>query len=310
MDIQKILYLPELASAHGADLDRLNWYVHLLMGVLFVGWSVYFVLALVKFRASAHPVANPDGVQSHASSYIEVAVVVAEAVLLLGFSVPLWAARVDQFPPEDKATRVRVVGQQFAWNVHYPGPDGKFGKTDIKLVDAQSNPLGLDKSDPDGKDDFTTVNQLHLPVNTPAIIYLSSLDVIHSFGVPREAGRHPRHGDARLVPADRHQRRHEEAQGRRQVELRDRLCAAVRPRPLSHARVRHGRHARRVREVDGGAAGVGQGIGGRRRLGVDSFSAAVALRRRRSGNADGGGLVVGAYGAGACGRRVAGRRWP
>ena len=184
MNAQKLLFLPELASAHGADLDRLNWYVHLLMGVLFVGWSVYFVLALVKFRASAHPVANPDGVESHASSYIEVAVVVAEAVLLLGFSVPLWAARVDQFPPEDKATRVRVVGQQFAWNVHYPGPDGKFGKTDIKLVDMQSNPLGLDKSDPDGKDDFTTVNQLHLPVNTPAIIYLSSLDVIHSFGVP------------------------------------------------------------------------------------------------------------------------------
>jgi cytochrome c oxidase subunit II len=184
MDIQKWLYLPDLASAHGADLDRLTWYIHLLMGVLFVGWSVYFVLALLKFRASANPVANPDGVQSHASSYIEVAVVVAEAVLLLGFSVPLWAARVDQFPPEDKATRVRVVGQQFAWNVHYPGPDNKFGKTDIKLVDAQANPLGIDKADPDAADDYTTVNQLHLPVHTPAIVYLSSIDVIHSFGVP------------------------------------------------------------------------------------------------------------------------------
>ena len=78
---------------------------------------------------------------------------------------------------------VRVVGQQFAWNIHYPGPDGKFGKTDPKLVDAQSNPLGLDRRDPAAADDFTTVNQLHLPVGKPAIIYLSSLDVIHSFAL-------------------------------------------------------------------------------------------------------------------------------
>jgi cytochrome c oxidase subunit 2 len=122
-------------------------------------------------------------VQSHASSYIEVAVVVAEAVLLLGFSVPLWAARVDNFPTEKDATRVRVVGQQFAWNIHYPGPDGVFGKTDIKAIDAQSNPLGIDKKDPAAADDFTTVNQLHLPVNKPVIVYLSSMDVIHSFGL-------------------------------------------------------------------------------------------------------------------------------
>ena len=183
MDIQKLLGLPELASAHGGDLDHLTLYLHMLMGVLFTGWAIYFVVALFKFRASANPVANPDGVQSHASSYIEVAVVVAEAILLLGFSVPLWAARVDQFPPEKDATRVRVVGQQFAWNIHYPGPDGLFGKTDVKLVDAQANPLGLNRKDPAAADDFTTVNQLHLPVNKPVIVYLSSLDVIHSFGL-------------------------------------------------------------------------------------------------------------------------------
>lgn len=183
MDIQKLLFLPELASAHGGDLDRLTFYIHILMAILFVGWAVYFVLALVKFRASANPVANPDGVQSHASSYVEVAVVIAEAVLLLGFSVPLWAARVDQFPADKDATRVRVIAQQFAWNIHYPGADGIFGKTDIKQLDSQSNPIGLDKNDPAAKDDFTTVNQLHLPVNKPVIVYLSSLDVIHSFGL-------------------------------------------------------------------------------------------------------------------------------
>ena len=109
--------------------------------------------------------------------------IVAEAVLLLGFSIPLWAERVNQFPPEGEATVVRVVAQQFAWNIHYPGPDGKFGRTDPKLVDPQSNPLGLDRGDPAAADDVTTVNQLHLPVGKPAIIQISSLDVIHSFAI-------------------------------------------------------------------------------------------------------------------------------
>ena len=58
-----------------------------------------------------------------------------------------------------------------------------FGRTDIKLVSAE-NPLGLDRSDSNAKDDITTINQLHLPVNRPAVIRLSSKDVIHSFSLP------------------------------------------------------------------------------------------------------------------------------
>ena len=44
-----------------------------------------------------------------------------------------------------------------------------------------SNPLGLDHTDPHAKDDVTTLNQLHLPVNRPVIVRLRSKDVIHSF---------------------------------------------------------------------------------------------------------------------------------
>jgi cytochrome c oxidase subunit 2 len=74
------------------------------------------------------------------------------------------------------------VGEQFAWNIHYPGPDGKFGRTDNTLVSAE-NPLGLDRKDPDAKDDLVTPNQLHLPVDRPVLVRLSSKDVIHSFGL-------------------------------------------------------------------------------------------------------------------------------
>jgi cytochrome c oxidase subunit 2 len=87
-------------------------------------------------------------------------------------------------PPPSESVVVRVVGEQFAWNMQYPGPDGKFGRTDIKLV-APDNPLGLDRSDPAAKDDVTTINQLNLPVGKPIILHLSSKDVIHSFSLPQ-----------------------------------------------------------------------------------------------------------------------------
>lgn len=178
------LGMPALASAHGGQIDSLIGWIHIFMFVLFVGWGAFFLYVLVRFRQSRSPVADYNGVTSHRSVYLEAGVAVVEAVLLIGFAIPLWAARVDGTPPESEALVVQVTGEQFAWNMHYPGPDRKFGRTDVKLLDLQSNPLGLDRSDPAAKDDVTTVNQLRLPVNQPVIVRLRSKDVIHSFGVP------------------------------------------------------------------------------------------------------------------------------
>src|SRR5688572_25718465 len=178
------LGLPALAATHGAQIDSMIGWIHVFMLVLFVGWGGFFVYWLVRFRKSRNPVADYTGVTSPASKYAEIGVAVIEAVILVGFSIPLWAARVDGAPPESEALVVQVTGEQFAWNVHYAGPDGKFGRTDVKLLDLQSNPLGLDRDDPAGVDDITTLNQLYLPVNRPIIVKLRSKDVIHSFGVP------------------------------------------------------------------------------------------------------------------------------
>ena len=178
------LGLPPLASAHGGQIDNLIGWIHIFMLILFVGWGGFILYAIVRFRKSRNPVADYRGVTSHRSTYLEVGVAVVEAVLLIGFAIPLWATRVEALPPENEALVVQVTGEQFAWNIHYPGPDRIFGRTDIKLLDLQTNPLGLDRSDPAAKDDVTTVNQLHLPVNTPVIVRLRSKEVIHSFGVP------------------------------------------------------------------------------------------------------------------------------
>src|SRR5215467_2436087 len=102
----KILGLPVLASKHGQDVDNLIIYVHWLMGALFVGWMLYFILVLVKFNKKANPKADYVGIRGHASNYIEGIVALVEGVLLIGFAVPLWGKAVDSFPkPEENPTR-------------------------------------------------------------------------------------------------------------------------------------------------------------------------------------------------------------
>ena len=178
------LGLPELATTHGGQIDDLLGWIHVFMLILFVGWSGFFIYILVRFRKSRNPVANYTGVTSPASKYSEIGVAVIEGILLVGFAIPIWAARVDRIPPESEALVVQVTAEQFAWNVRYAGPDGVFGRTDIKQVDLQSNPLGLDRSEPAAKEDITTLNHLYLPANRQIIVTLRSKDVIHSFGVP------------------------------------------------------------------------------------------------------------------------------
>jgi cytochrome c oxidase subunit 2 len=180
--MRELLEFPVEASAHAAQIDQMTILTHWLMAVLFVGWGTFFIYTLIRFRKGANPKASYEGVKSHFASYIEWTVAAIELVLIVAFAIPAWASRVDAFPQESQATVVRVVAEQFAWNVHYPGADGQFGRTDPKLM-SSDNPLGLDRSDPAAKDDITTINQLVLPVGKPVIVHLSSKDMIHSFSL-------------------------------------------------------------------------------------------------------------------------------
>ena len=176
------LGLPIAASQHAGEIDEMLVLVHWLMAVMFVGWGLFFVFVLFRFRRGANPKASYTGAKGKLAKSTEIAVAIIEIVLLVGYAIPAWARRVRDLPAENEAVVVRVVGEQFAWNVHYAGADGKFGRSDVKLVSAD-NPLGLDRTDPAAKDDITTINQLNLPVDRPVLVHLSSKDVIHSFGL-------------------------------------------------------------------------------------------------------------------------------
>lgn len=176
--------LPLDISTHGHQIDFLINVLHVFMALLFVGWGIFLAMCLVRFRARPGLSAQHHLIKAKPSKYIEVVVIVFEAFLLIGLSAPVWAKYKNVRPAAEEALTVRVVAQQFAWNIHYSGPDGVFGETRVALVDEVSNPIGLDRESPGGKDDIVEINRMRLPVNKPIVVELLSKDVIHSFAIP------------------------------------------------------------------------------------------------------------------------------
>src|SRR3954469_16064959 len=175
--------LSENISTYGESIDRMMGTLHWFMLALFVFWGGFYVLCLVKFRERAGHKATYAPIHATWSKYLEIGVALFEALILVFFSMPVWARFKHSFPDPKASTQVRIVAQQFAWNFWYAGPDGVFGKNALENINA-SNPVGLDDADPNGKDDIVSINQLYFPNAKAVSATVTSKDVIHSFGVP------------------------------------------------------------------------------------------------------------------------------
>jgi cytochrome c oxidase subunit 2 len=178
-------WFPEAISEHAPALDRQFLITIIVVGVAFtaaqigLGWMVW------KYRDTGSTADR--AVYSHGSNRLEVLWTMITAVIfitlgLMGQSV--WAQlRLHDAPPGSYT--VEVVAQQFQWNFHYAGKDGKFGRTDPKFIDDGSlNFVGLDNTDATGADD-SVISTLAIPVNRPVELRLRSKDVIHNFWVPQ-----------------------------------------------------------------------------------------------------------------------------
>ncbi len=177
-----LLGIPELASEHGEMVDHMLLIVTVFMAVLFVFWTCFLGYTLCRFHQKKNPKADYHGIRSHWSSHIEVAVIIVEAILLLGFAFPLWINRISDFPVGNDVIRLRAVGEQFAWHFHYPGKDGVFGRLDNFLISPQ-NVLGLDAEDPNAADDVISKYDMSIPVGKDVVVSVTSKDVIHNLAL-------------------------------------------------------------------------------------------------------------------------------
>ena len=123
------------------------------------------VYALVRFRRRSED--DPLPKQVHGNMKLEIAWTIAPTVLLLALAVPMIAAIIDLGgDPDADALHVNVEGQQFSWLFEYP-----------TLVDADGAPLR------------SNVGELYIPVDREIVVHLDSIDVNHSFWVPKLVGK-------------------------------------------------------------------------------------------------------------------------
>lgn len=172
--------LPPAASSHALLLDGVLYSVHAHMILIFALWMALFAYTLIRFRQSANPEPREEGMRGVWPAIAIGLVIFGDVVILVTLALPAWAERNEPPAATISPIEVRVTAEQFAWNIHYPGPDRVFGRADAALISA-SNPAGIDRTDPDAADDIGLLNVLTIPVDRTVVVQLASRDVIHSF---------------------------------------------------------------------------------------------------------------------------------
>ena len=142
--------------------------------VLFMAWCVFRYRAKPGQRAAYEP----------ENKRLELWLTIATAVGVAAMLAPglfVWSQFVTV---PANASEVEIVGQQWRWSYRLPGPDGRLGAVDTRLV-SPDNPLGLVPTDAAGQDDIVIEgDDLHLPIGRPVKVLLRSIDVLHDFYVP------------------------------------------------------------------------------------------------------------------------------
>lgn len=175
--------LPEAAAEHAPWVRMVLTGVLVFVGLLWLFLTAVFLTALLRFRMGSTTSRKPPS--KRVPLLFETIVFGIELALLMLIALPFW--RVYAVSASNDAAlplEVRVVAQQFVWNMHYPGPDGRFGRQRLELINEASNPLGLDSEDPDALDDIVLRDHLHLESGRETLLRLSSKDVVHGFSIP------------------------------------------------------------------------------------------------------------------------------
>lgn len=173
--------LPVSASEHGVETDNLLWWNFGVIGIVFfitqiaLFWFAYKYRHDKNRRAYFYP-------ENHKLELIWTIVptIVLSALIVTGLMS--WN-KITQSEHTD-GMKIQVYGYQFNWIARYAGNDNKLGRSNFKLI-SDTNPLGIDYSDPAAADDMMTKgNEMRLPVGVPIDMEFNSRDVIHSAYFP------------------------------------------------------------------------------------------------------------------------------
>jgi len=170
------------ASAHGGSIDGLFNVTLFFTGIVFVLTHIALFWFAYKYRRQAGRVGTFFA-HSTKLELIWTAVPAVVMVVLVVQGLVAWNDIMPDVGPDDEYIEVEATGWQFAWDLRYPGPDGKLGTKNYKLINNASNPIGQDWTDPKNIDDFHS-DQLVLPVGKQIRVRITAKDVLHNFYLP------------------------------------------------------------------------------------------------------------------------------
>jgi cytochrome c oxidase subunit II len=156
-----------------------------ITGAVFVAVLLFMAYCLVRFRHRKGQQALYEPENKRLEWWLTIATAVGVAAMLAP-GLYVWHQFIT-VPAE--ATEVEVVGRQWSWSYRLPGKDGRLGTSDVQNISVE-NPLGLNPSDPNGKDDVVIeTDDLQLQIGKPVKLLLRSVDVLHNFYVPEFRGK-------------------------------------------------------------------------------------------------------------------------
>lgn len=174
--------LPNNVSTYGNKIDGLFWMIFYVTGFFFIITEIALLWFVFRYKAKE----NKKSFFTHGNRLVEIIWTVIPGIILFlmaVYSAGPWAAIKKDMPNEKEAVVIEVMARQFAWFFRYPGEDKKFGGTVLSLVTG-GDPFGRKEDDPNGKDDFVTMNEFFVPVGKKVLLKLQTRDIIHSFFVP------------------------------------------------------------------------------------------------------------------------------
>ncbi|WP_238381861.1 cytochrome c oxidase subunit II [Mucilaginibacter pedocola] len=178
------MILPGAASVHGKKIDQMFWTTTVLTMIVFVITQILLFTFLFRYRYNAkrraHFLPHDNTIEK---VWTIAPAIVLTILVIFGFFTWQQITNTVDAKGETASIDVDITGHQFAWELRYPGTDGKLGKTNYKLVTG-TNKLGLDFAVDKNTYDDLQADTMVLPVNKSIRLNIHAQDVIHSVYMP------------------------------------------------------------------------------------------------------------------------------
>ncbi len=179
-------YGPNLAaSEHGGKLDSLFNVTLFFTGIVFILTHILLFWYSYKYRYKKDRKAK---FFAHSTNLELIWTIIPSIVMtfLVVKGLMVWNEVMPDVTPQDEVLEIEALGYQFAWDIRYPGNDGKLGTREFSKIQPGLNDWGMDWEDEKSQDDIllTGADMIVLPVDTLVRVRITSKDVLHNFYLP------------------------------------------------------------------------------------------------------------------------------